>query len=86
LNEYIVSKFNANIKFKSVVGWLKYVDIIKSNNNRVGKIMFLHIIPTNNILFDGRMSKFNIYILAKLGLEHIRPLGDIKCYNMVTSN
>jgi hypothetical protein len=53
LNEYIVSKFNANIKFKSSVGWLKYVDIIKSNNNRVGKIMFLHIIPTNNILFDA---------------------------------
>jgi hypothetical protein len=74
LNEYIVSNFNANIKSKLSVGWFKYVDIIKSNNNRVGKIMFLHIIPTNNILFDARMAKFNIYILPRLGLEYIRPL------------
>ncbi len=48
--------------------------------------MFLHIIPTNNIFFDAQMSKFNIYILPKLGLEHIRPLGDTKCYSMVTSD
>lgn len=83
LNKYIVSKFNVNIKLKLSVGWLKYVDIIKSNNNRVGKTMFLHIIPIN-IFFDAWMSNFNIYILPKLGLEHIRPLGDTKCYSMVT--
>jgi len=52
LNKYIVSKFNVNIKLKLSVGWLKYVDIIKSNNNRVGKTMFLHIIPIN-IFFDA---------------------------------
>ncbi len=37
LNKYIVSKFNVNIKLKLSVGWFKYVNIIKSNNNRVGK-------------------------------------------------
>jgi hypothetical protein len=36
-NKYIITKFNTNIKFKLNISWIKYVDIKKLCNNRVGK-------------------------------------------------
>jgi len=45
-----------NIEFKLCLGWLKNLDIIKLDNNKVGNFdAFSHIIPPNNILLTHVM-------------------------------
>jgi hypothetical protein len=75
-NKYVVPKFNANIKFKLILGWFKYVDIDDLNNNKVRKIHLLHITPqlffdTNSgkdihIMTIPYMNKFNKTYIARL--------------------
>ncbi len=42
-----------NMEFKLCLGWLKHLDNIKLDNNKVGNFdAFSHIVPPNNILFN----------------------------------
>ncbi len=44
---------NIELKLKLCLGWLKHLDIIKLDNNKVGNFdAFSHIIPPNNILLN----------------------------------
>jgi len=60
-NKYMVPKFNANINFKLILGWFKYVDIGDLNNNKVRKIKLFHITP--QFFFDTNSGK-DIHIVT----------------------
>ncbi len=43
-------KFNANIRFKLILRWFKYVDIKMLYNNKVGNLKIPHMIPQQYLL------------------------------------
>jgi hypothetical protein len=47
----MVLKFNTDVQFKLNLRWLKYVDIIKLNNNWARKINPFHIICKYSVKF-----------------------------------
>ncbi len=50
-NKCMVLKFNTDVQFKLNLRWLKYVDIIKLNNNWARKINPFHIICKYSVKF-----------------------------------
>jgi hypothetical protein len=56
-----MAKFNSNIKFKLSLGWFKYMDIKILDNNKMENLIFPHILPPHNKLFDAHYEKNNTY-------------------------
>jgi hypothetical protein len=64
----MVPKFNEQIKFKIIPRWIKYVDIIMLNNDRVQKLKIPHNTPPTIPYLMHLVRRIDMYIMNPLGL------------------